>query len=1045
MIAWFTKNHVAANLLMLFLLVLGLGSLSTRIPLEVFPTVESEMVSVGISLRGATPEDVEKGVTIRVEEAVQDLEGIKKITSNSSESSSQVFIEVESGYDPREMLADIKSRVDAINSFPVDAEKPVVALAQRKREVIAVTVTGKYSEKETRQFAEVVRDELLRLDGVTQLDLSGVRNYEVSLDLSQNKLRQYNLTLAEISRAINASSTDISAGNLKTQGGDILLRSKGQAYYKDEFANIAIKTAADGTIIRLGDIANVVDGFEESPVRTRFNGQQAAFIDVYRIGQQSAIDVADKVKNYIDSRQATLPEGYGLSYWDDDSEIVKNRIATLTSSALQGGLLVLLLLTLFLRPSIAFWVFIGIPVSFMGAFIFMPFFGVSLNVISLFGFILVLGIVVDDAIVTGENIYSHLRTAENGEQAAILGTQEVAAPVTFGILTTVTAFLPMLFIEGTRGAIFGQIAIVVIPVLLFSLIESKFVLPAHLKNIKLRHEKDNYNKLEQLQQKFADGFERAIIQFYQPILRIALKHKTATLSLFLSVLFVIAALLATGWTKFTFFPRIPSETVRLDLTMPAGTSFDVTNAHIISIAAKAEALQEKYTDKDTGESVIINILATTGGRGGTSSSGEVRFEITPAEKRKSAITSRQLLSEWRRSVGEIPGAESVTYRAEIGRSSDPIDIQLNANSLETLSEVANKVKEHLKTYPTVFDISDSLSNGKEELLIELTAQGKALGLTRQEVSSQVRSFYFGAEVQRVQRGRDDVRVMVRLPLNERQSMDDLKKVLITTSQGAQVPLSHVAKMTSGKSPSSIRRIDRYRVLNVTADVDKDNTNMTVLQADLKDYLDSLMMQYPGVRHSLEGEAREQSDSFGSLQWGLVFVLFMIYSLLAIPFKSYIQPLIVMSVIPFGLIGAVIGHWLMGSPLTIFSILGMLALVGVVVNDSLVLVDFINKKRAEGMDLVEAVLTAGAKRFRPVMLTSLTTFIGLMPLLLEQSTQAQFLIPMAISLGFGIIFATFITLILVPVNYLVVERLKGNKVDEALFEQQYADSFSYAKG
>ncbi|GAA0780342.1 MULTISPECIES: efflux RND transporter permease subunit [Pseudomonadati] len=1041
MIAWFTKNHVAANLLMLFLLVLGLGSLSTRIPLEVFPTVESEMVSVGISLRGATPEDVEKGVTIRVEEAVQDLEGIKKITSNSSESSSQVFIEVESGYDPREMLADIKSRVDAINSFPVDAEKPVVALAQRKREVIAVTVTGKYSEKETRQFAEVVRDELLRLDGVTQLDLSGVRNYEVSLDLSQNKLRQYNLTLAEISRAINASSTDISAGNLKTQGGDILLRSKGQAYYKDEFANIAIKTAADGTIIRLGDIANVVDGFEESPVRTRFNGQQAAFIDVYRIGQQSAIDVADKVKNYIDSRQATLPEGYGLSYWDDDSEIVKNRIATLTSSALQGGLLVLLLLTLFLRPSIAFWVFIGIPVSFMGAFIFMPFFGVSLNVISLFGFILVLGIVVDDAIVTGENIYSHLRTAENGEQAAILGTQEVAAPVTFGILTTVTAFLPMLFIEGTRGAIFGQIAIVVIPVLLFSLIESKFVLPAHLKNIKLRHEKDNYNKLEQLQQKFADGFERAIIQFYQPILRIALKHKTATLSLFLSVLFVIAALLATGWTKFTFFPRIPSETVRLDLTMPAGTSFDVTNAHIISIAAKAEALQEKYTDKDTGESVIINILATTGGRGGTSSSGEVRFEITPAEKRKSAITSRQLLSEWRRSVGEIPGAESVTYRAEIGRSSDPIDIQLNANSLETLSEVANKVKEHLKTYPTVFDISDSLSNGKEELLIELTEQGKALGLTRQEVSSQVRSFYFGAEVQRVQRGRDDVRVMVRLPLNERQSMDDLKKVLITTSLGSQVPLSHVAKMTSGKSPSSIRRIDRYRVLNVTADVDKDNTNMTVLQADLKDYLDSLMVQYPGVRHSLEGEAREQSDSFGSLQWGLVFVLFMIYSLLAIPFKSYIQPLIVMSVIPFGLIGAVIGHWLMGSPLTIFSILGMLALVGVVVNDSLVLVDFINKKRAEGMDLVEAVLTAGAKRFRPVMLTSLTTFIGLMPLLLEQSTQAQFLIPMAISLGFGIIFATFITLILVPVNYLVVERLKGNKVDEALFDQQYADSFS----
>ncbi|QLE85070.1 efflux RND transporter permease subunit [Shewanella sp. Scap07] len=1043
MIAWFTRNHVAANLLMLFLLVIGLGSLSTRIPLEVFPSVDSEVVSVSISLRGATPEDVEQGVTIRVEEAVQDLEGIKKITSNSSESASNVNIEIESSYDPRELLTDIKSRVDAINTFPVDAEKPVIALAQRKREVIAVTVTGKYSEKETLEFAEVVRDELLRLDGVTQLDLSGVRNYEVTLEVPQDKLQQYQLTLTEIARAINGSSTDISAGNLKTQGGDILLRSKGQAYYKDEFANIAIKTAADGTIIRLSDVANVVDGFEETPVRTRFNGEQAAFIDVYRIGQQSAIDVADKVKAYINSRQDSLPAGYSLSYWDDDSEIVKNRISTLAGSAMQGGILVLLLLTLFLRPSIAFWVFIGIPVSFMGAFIFMPFFNVSLNVMSLFGFILVLGIVVDDAIVTGENIYSHLKTSSSGEMAAINGAKEVAAPVTFGILTTVTAFLPMLFIEGNRGAIFAQIAIVVIPVLLFSLIESKFVLPAHLKHIKLRHENQKQNRFEKFQQNFADGFERAIIKFYQPFLRIALKNKTATLSLFSGVLLIIFALLMTGWTKFTFFPRIPSETVRLNLTMPAGTPFEVTNQHIINIAAKAKILQDKYIDEASNQSIILNILATTGGRGGTSNAGGVRFEITPPEKRESEITSGQLLAEWRRMVGDIPGAESVTYRAEIGRSSDPIDVQLSANSLDTLREIADQVKGHLATYPTVFDISDSLSNGKEELLIELTEQGKALGLTREEVTNQIRSFYFGSQVQRIQRGRDDIRVMVRLPLNERQSLADLEKILISTSQGAQVPLGHVAKMTSGKSPSTIKRIDRYRVLNVTADIDKDNTNMTVLQADLKTYLDGLVAQYPGVRHSLEGEAREQSESFGSLQWGLVFVCFMIYSLLAIPFKSYVQPFIVMSVIPFGLIGAVIGHWIMGSPLTIFSILGMLALVGVVVNDSLVLVDFINKKRADGMALVEAVLTAGAKRFRPVMLTSLTTFIGLMPLLLEQSTQAQFLIPMAISLGFGIIFATFITLILVPVNYMVVERIKGIKVAESEFDKDYGDSFAVA--
>lgn len=1027
MIAWFAKNSVAANLLMVFILVIGLGSLSLKIPLEVFPSVDSEVVSVNISLRGATPEDVEQGVTIRVEEAVQDLEGIDRIVSSSSENNSSVRIEVEPGYDPREMLSDVKSRVDAINTFPADAEKPVIALAQRKREVIAVTVTSRYSEKETLEFAEVVRDELLRLPGVTQLDLSGVRNYEISLTLSQDQLRQYGLTITEVSRMVNSFSTDVSAGNLRSSGGDILLRSKGQAYYKDEFADIPIKTESDGTIIRLKDVATIDDGFEETPIRTRFNGEQAAFIDVYRIGQQSAIDVADKVKQYIDDRQDTLPEGFGISYWDDDSEIVKNRISTLTTSALQGGFLVLLLLTLFLRPSIAFWVFIGIPVSFMGAFIFMPFFGVSLNIMSLFGFILVLGIVVDDAIVTGENIYTHLRKAESGEEAAIKGTQEVATPVTFGILTTVTAFLPMLFIEGRRGALFSQIAIVVIPVLIFSLIESKFVLPAHLKKIKLRNEVSKPNKLEELQQRFADGFERAILKFYQPLLSVALRNKLTTISMFVGTFLIIIALLTSGWSKFVFFPRIPSETVRLNLTMPNGTPFEVTNMHIINIASKAEELQNKYVDEDSGESVIMNVLATTGGRGGTSHVGGVRFELIPPERRTIDITSAQMVREWRQLVGEIPGAESMTYRAEIGRSSDPIDVQLTGNSLETLQEVADQVKVQLANYPTVFDIADSLSDGKEELQIELTQQGKALGFSRQDVASQVRNAYFGAQVQRIQRGRDDVRVMVRLPLEERRSLADLNQILIATPSGNEVPLSHIAQLIPGKSPSTIRRIDRYRTVNVTADIDKQSTNMTTLNADLKVFLDNLVTQYPGINHSLEGEAKEQRESFGSLGWGLVFVFFIIYALLAIPFKSYIQPLIVMSVIPFGLIGAFVGHWIMGMNLTIFSLLGMLALIGVVVNDSLVLVDFINKKRQEGISTANAVLTAGASRFRPVMLTSLTTFIGLMPLLFEKSTQAQFLIPMAISLGFGILFATFITLILVPVNYLIVERVKGNKV------------------
>ena len=1022
MIAWFARNHVAANLLLITILLVGLFNLTTRIPLEVFPSFQTDRISVNVSLRGATPEDVEQSISIRIEEAVQDLEGVKEISSRSFEGSSTVSIEVDTGYDAREMLADIKSRVDAINTFPADAENPVVALAQRKQEVIAVTISSIYSEKETRQYAEKVRDDLLKIPEITQVELSGVRDYEISIEISQAIMRQYKLTIAQISKAISNSSTDISAGNLKTEGGDILLRSKGQAYRKDAFENIVIKTHTDGSIIRLSDIARIKDDFEETPVRTRFNGKKAAFIDVYRIGPQSAIEVADAVKTYINEQQENLPQGVYLSFWDDDSQVVKNRISTLTTSALQGGILVLALLSLFLRPSIAFWVFIGIPISFMGAFIMMPVFGITLNVISLFGFILVLGIVVDDAIVTGENIYTHLKTAESGEEAAIKGTQEVATPVTFGILTTVAAFLPLGFIDGARGAIFAQIPVIVIPVLLFSLIESKFVLPSHLKNLKLRTEKGKQSRFSKMQQNFADGFERTIIKYYQPLLKRALSYKTATLLGFVSVFLVILALIMTGWTKFIFFPRIPSETIRASITLPAGTPFEVTNAYIIKMAEKAEFLKTKYIEPSTDESVILNILATTGSRGGAANAGNVRFEITPPESRELSINSAELVKEWRKLIGPVPGAESITFRAEIGRSSSPIQVQLRANSLDTLKEIAEKIKVRLATYPTVFDIADSLSNGKEELQIELTTQGEALGLTRTSVSNEVRQAFFGSQVQRVQRGRDDVRVMVRLPIDERRTIADLENILINTPNGGSVPLSHVATLIPGKSPSTISRVDRYRTVNVTADVEKSNTNMTILQADLTLYLDELLLQYPDVSQSLEGEAKEQRESFNSLAWSLLFVFFIIYSLLAIPFKSYIQPIIVMSIIPFGMIGAVIGHWVMSMPLTIMSLLGMLALIGVVVNDSLVLVDFINKKRSEGIVLMEAVLTAGAARFRPVMLTSLTTFIGLMPLLFEQSTQAQFLIPMAVSLGFGILFATFITLILVPVNYLIVERI-----------------------
>jgi len=1023
-IEWFARNHVAANLLMVFILFLGLISLTTRISLEIFPAIDLDSITVSVALRGATPEDVEQGAAIRIEEAVQDLEGIEQISSRSIEGSTTVNIDVDSDYNARDLLEEVKNRVGAINTFPTDAEKPLIQLAQRKREVITATVAGDYSEKELREYAERVRDDLLGLDNVTQVELDGVRNYEVAIEISPDRLRQYRLTLAEVADAIRTNSLDQSAGNIRTKGGDILIRSKGQSYHRDEFARIVVKTATDGSVIRLADVANIRDEFEETPLRTRFNGQPAVLIQVYRVGKESAIAVADDVKNYIRGQQDKLPVGMSLSYWDDDSQIVKNRLATLTNNAIQGGILVFALLTLFLRPSIAFWVFIGIPISFMGAFLFMPFIGITLNIISLFGFILVLGIVVDDAIVTGENVYRHMRDAESGLHAAISGTKEVAVPVTFGVLTTVAAFLPIAFIEGQRGAIFAQIPAVVIPVLIFSLIESKFVLPAHLRYINLNREHGRLERFTRWQQRFADGFENFILKYYQPLLDLCLRHRLTTVASFTGVLIILYAIITSGWMHFVFFPRIQSETARASLTMPAGTAFAVTDRYIQKMTDAARRLQEKYRDPETGDSLIENILASSGAgnRGSNGSNvGRVMFEIVPPEHRHSKVTSADLVNEWRKSIGPVPGAETLTFRAEIGRGGDPIDVQLRSNSLTTLENVANQVRARLATYPTVFDIADTLSDGKQELQIELNEEGYALGLTRADVIRQVRNAFYGAEVQRIQRGRDDVRVYVRYPENERDSLNNLENLLIQAPGNKAIPLAHIARLIPGKSPSTIYRIDHFRTADITADIDKTATNMTVLQQDLSTYLDGLMTKYQGVSYRLEGEAREQRESFGSLELGLIIVLFTLYSLLAIPLRSFSQPLVVMSVIPFGAIGAIIGHWIMGMDLSLMSLLGLMALIGVVVNDSLVLVDFINKRRQDDdASLLTAVVNAGGARFRPVMLTSLTTFFGLMPLFFEKSTQAQFLIPMAVSLGFGIMFATFITLLLVPVNYLLVE-------------------------
>ncbi|PCJ17811.1 MAG: acriflavine resistance protein B [Gammaproteobacteria bacterium] len=1028
-INWFARNAVAANLLMLIIIALGSYAVFFRTPLEVFPNIQLNVVNIDVTLRGATPTDIEKSITIRIEEAVQNLEGIEQIVSNSREGRASIRVEVKPGYDERILMEDIKIRVDAINTLPDQAENPVVRLSDHTSEVISVVVIADISETELRIIAEQVRDELLRFDTLTRVNLDAARPYEISIEIPEPVLREYDLTLADIANAVRRSSIDLSAGSIKARSGEVLIRSVGQAYNQQEFGDITIRTLSDGARLKLRDIAIIHDGFEEEQIETRFNGRNAQLVEIYRVGDQSAIEVAETVKDYIQEANARMPQGITLTYWKDRSKVVRQRLSTLTTSAIQGGLLVLLLLTLFLRPAVAFWVCIGIPISFFGGLFMMPILGVTLNVISLFAFILVLGIVVDDAIVTGENIYRKGKELQDPLQASIVGAQEVSIPVTFGILTTVAAFVPLLVIDGVRGQIFANIPMVVIPVLLFSIVESKFILPAHLRHLNYNTDssQDSKNVLFRLQEKIANGFESAILKYYRPTLDFCLNHRFLVIAVFTGIIIVVASIVFSGWTKFVFFPRVQSEVIRAQLTMPTGSPFELTRIQVKKIEAVAYQLQEEYRDADSDVSVIKNILSTTGSSGGAGGGkperGRVWIELISPEERSVDVTSSELAKQWRQGIGEIPGAESLVFRSELARGGNPIEIQLAGNNLQLLQTLAEDIKEKLGQYPNVFDIGDSLSEGKEEFQLYIKPEAETLGITLSDLANQVRQAFFGFEVQRIQRGREEVRVMVRYPAEQRKSLQTLNDMIIRSPSGVEVPFSEVVDLIPARSPTVIKRIDRNRLISITADIDKEKANLSAIKQELQTYLVQLMAPFPEIEFTFEGEAKEQRKSLSSLVAGFVFVFFIIYCLLAIPFKSYSQPFIVLSVFPFGVVGAIMGHWIMGKNLSIMSFMGILALTGVVVNDSLVLVDYINKRRAEGLPLFDAIRTAGVDRFRPVLLTSLTTFAGLTPLLLDKSTQAQFLIPMAISLGFGVLFATTITLILVPINYLILESSK----------------------
>jgi len=1026
MTAWFTKNPVAANLMMVAILVVGLYTAFTQIPLETFPSSESDTVNISTSFRGATPTSVEDGITLRIEDAIYDLEGIKQIDSRSSEGSSFVSAEVEIGYDTRDILNDIKLRVDALNTLPSAAEKPVISISQRKPAVIYVAIAGDKSTKELRAIAEDLRLKLLDLEDISDVVVFGALEYEISIEVHPSKLKDFNLSLEDVSNAIRRGSIDVSAGSIKTREGDILIRSDGQAYSADQFARIPIIASRSDRPILLGEIASIDDGFEEQNLITEFNGQPGILLRVFRTNLQSAIAISESVKEFVKIEKDNVPEGISLSYWDDDGRYVQQRLETLLSSAFFGGLLVFLLLSLFLRPAIAFWVFVGIPVSFMGALIFLPVFDGTINLITLFAFITVLGIVVDDAIVTGENIYQHLRRGEDPLDAAINGTKEISVPVIFGVLTTVVAFTPMLFLTEGRAAFIGtQIPIIVIPVLLFSLIESKLILPAHLRYVKPRQQTEKTSKLARLQMKISRGLEDFVVTYYQPALKKALDNKSIVLTGLICFSIFIVIYTQLGFIRFTFLPRVDASIVRLNLVMPQNTSFETTTKHIKSIEGHVRTLQEKYTSEQ-GQSAIQHVYMTSGaaGRSVGSHLGRVSFELTPIEERHIKVTSRELSRELRKMVGNIPGAEQLSIRAEIGGSSAPINIELSGSDINRMGEVVGLLREKLKQFPTVFDIQDNFSGGKEEYIIELKPEGYALGLSLAQVANQVRHALFGIQSQRIQRGRDEVRVMVRFPKAQRSSIQDLYTLPIkVANSGNPVPLADIANIIPGSSPSTLYRQDRRSILNVTADYEKENANIGAIVSDLDVYLSDVMSQYPDVRYAYRGEIEEQASSNSSLASSSLIVLLAIYILLAVPFKSYTQPAIIISIVPFAIIGAIVGHIIFGKGLSFMSVMGMLALIGVVVNDSLVLVDYINKQRRKGISVYDAVMSAGATRFRPVILTSITTFAGLAPLLMNTAQHTQFLKPMAISLGFGILYATLITLFIIPINYLLAYNCK----------------------
>ena len=955
MIEWFARNPVAANLLMAFLMVAGLIGLF-NIRGETFPELELDMVSIQVPYLGAAPEEVEQGVSIRIEEAIQGIDGIEQITSTANEGSATVMVEVALGADVRRVLDDIKTNVDAIETFPEETEKPIITEVLARFRVVDIAVSGDTDEFTLKSIAERVRDDLAALPGISLVEFASARPYEISIEVSEDTLRRHGLTFDDVSNAVRRSSLDLPGGSVRSDSGEILLRTIGQAYRGAEFENLVLMARPDGTRLRLGDVATVVDGFAETDQFGRFDGKPTVLVSVFRSGDQSDMSIARAVDGYMAQAQASMPDGITLTVWMNQADVLIDRLSLMLRNGAMGFALVFVMLALFLELRLAFWVSLGIPISFLGALMLMPGLDVTANVVSTFAFIMVLGIVVDDAIIVGENIHRHQRKHPDRLQGAINGAQEIATPVTFAVLTTVAAFSPLLFVPGMMGKMMIFVPMVVIPCLLFSLVESLNILPAHL-----AHRKEGRHGLwHWFQSHFADGLERFIDRAYRPALGLALRWRYASLAVGVSTLILTGGMVAAGWVAFHFFPSPEASVISVTVAMPLGTPPAVTSEVVEKVEAGAERMRQQVLE-ETGFDVISHVYAAVGeqpmggdGPGPMSSLGapssghlaQVMLELAPPDSRP--LRAEELNNRWRELTGPIPEASELTFSADETAAGSDVDVMLVGPDIEVMQAAAERVKQRLRSYAGVYDVTDSFMAGKDEIKLGITPAAESLGLTLQDLGQQVRQAFYGEETQRIQRGRDDIRVMVRYPEAERRSLGSLEDMRIRTPSGGEVPFSHVAVVEPGQGFASIKRVDRNRAINVLASIDESTTTSATVNGDLaNNVLPAILDDFPGVRYAFEGMQAEQQDAIGGLQIGFTLAMFGIFALLAIPLKSYIQPLIIMSAIPFGFVGAVWGHVLMGENISLMSTMGIVALAGVVVNDSLVMVDFNQPPPAAG--------------------------------------------------------------------------------------------------